>query len=301
MHRFTLRQLEYLVAAVETGSIANAAAALNVSQPTISVALSKIEAQLGVQLLIRHTSQGVSPTPLGADTVIAARALLAQASALQTDAMRAGEAVTGTLRLGSFLTLSPLILPGLIRTLQAEAPGIELQIREASQDVLVAELLAGQLDLALLYDLDLPQELERLNLSKTPPYVALPEAHPLTQKRQVHLEDLVEEPMILLDVSPSRDYFLGLFEDRQLTPRIAHSSPSLELVRGMVGCGLGYALLATRPLGDRTYSGEKIVVRALKGRPRPSRIVLAQNAALRPTRLSEKFLGVAKSHFAKSL
>ena len=79
MNKYTLRQLEYLVACVDNRSIAKAAKLMNVSQPTISVAISKLEAQFGVQLLLRHHSQGVSATPSANNILTSTRSLLAQA------------------------------------------------------------------------------------------------------------------------------------------------------------------------------------------------------------------------------
>lgn len=285
MHRFTLRQLEYLVACIEQGSVAAAANSLNVSQPTVSVAIHKLEAQFGVQLLIRHHSQGVSPTP-GAHRILAeARALLAHATDLQSHASDAGEAVAGTLSLGSFVTLSPAMLPRLMQTLNHRHPDVTLTLSEGTQAVLVNGLLRGELDLALLYDLALPQSLRRVRLASLSPYVALPAAHPLSGCAEIDLAALAPEPMILLDVPPSRDYFTGLFTHNGLTPRIAYSSPSLELVRGMVGCGLGYAILTTRPANDVTYQGDTIVTRPLKQDVDKSHVVLASHDQVSATRV----------------
>lgn len=74
------------------------------------------------------------------------------------------------------------------------------------------------------------------------------------------LRDLCLEPMILLDVQPSRTYFVSLFEELGLTPNIAFSSPSIEMVRGMVGQGFGFSLLVTRPHSECTYDGKKVVM-----------------------------------------
>ena len=87
MQRFTLRQLEYFVACVDAGSIAGAAASLNVSQPTVSVAINKLEDQLGMQLLLRHHAQGVSVTAAALRLVQSARSLLSHASDVQREAM----------------------------------------------------------------------------------------------------------------------------------------------------------------------------------------------------------------------
>lgn len=299
MPRYTLRQLEYFLACVEHRSIAQAAQALNVAQPTISAAIAKLEAQFGAQLLLRHHSQGVSPSPAANRILQAARALMSHANDLERSAKDAGTSVSGPVRLGSFVTLAPVYLPCLVRDLGLAYPEISPVISEGTQEVLVDGLLSGALDVALMYDLDLPDTIHRSPLAALPPYVALPRDHPLAAQTILSLADLVTMPMILLDVPPSRDYFLGLFRDKGLEPVIAHSSPSLELVRGMVGQGLGYALLVTRPVGDLAYDGREIAVRRLESTAEPSRIVLARLASLRPTRLVESLSGVATRMFAR--
>lgn len=294
MHRFTLRQLEYLVTCIDCRSVAGAAERLHVSQPTISVAITKLEDQLGVQLLLRHASRGVTATAAAEKVLHSARSLLAHAGDLERQVMETGQTLAGDLRIGSFSTLAPTVLPGLIRELSARHPEIRLHLSEGPQDQMIAALLEGQLDLALLYDIDLPEEIHVTPLAERSPYVALADGHPLAVREAVDLRDLVEEPMILLDVPPSRDYFLGLFRDAGLEPSVAHSSPSIEMVRGMVGCGLGYSLLVTRPDGDRTYDGHPLAIRPLQGAPRSSRMGLARLTSLRPTRLMTRFEDVAQ-------
>jgi DNA-binding transcriptional LysR family regulator len=91
------------------------------------------------------------------------------------------------------------------------------------------------------------------------PYALLPEGHRFAHQAKVSLTDLVLEPMVLLDVQPSRTYFVSIFEERGLTPNIQFSSPSIEMVRGMVGCGFGFSILVTRPHSEYTYDGHKLV------------------------------------------
>ncbi|MBT4233140.1 MAG: LysR family transcriptional regulator, partial [Marinovum sp.] len=264
MNKYTLRQLEYLVACVDNRSIAKAAKLMNVSQPTISVAISKLEAQFGVQLLLRHHSQGVSATPSANNILTSARSLLAHAEDLQRQAMLTGTAIAGDLRLGSFSTLAPLILPGLIRTYTQSYPDVRIHIQEGTEEQLLKNLYDGQLDIAMLYDVGLPENLRRVELALRRPYIALPFGHHLAEYPAVRLSQLVDEPLILLDIAPSRQFFLSLFKTAGLTPKIAHTSPSLELVRGMVGHGLGYSILVTRPHGDMTYDGKKLAIRPLE-------------------------------------
>ena len=297
MHRFTLRQLEYLVTAIDCGSIARAAERLNVSQPTISVAISKLEDQIGSQLLLRHHSQGVSATASAENILHSARSLLAHATDLQRQATMTGTAIAGELRLGSFTTLAPAFLPGLIKALHNAFPEITLRLSDGTQEYLLDGLYAGRLELALMYDLGLPEDIRRIPLAELSPYVALPEGHPFAGRNDISLEDLTAEKLILLDVPPSRDYFLGLFQAQGLTPTIAYSSPSLELVRGLVGRGLGYALLVTRPKGDLTYDGQPLIIKPLRAGSVSSHVVLASLQSLRPTQLMTSFESVARRFF----
>ena len=112
------------------------------------------------------------------------------------------------------------------------------------------------------------------------------------------LKDLADEPMVLLDVAPSRTYFMGLMHDAGVEPRIAFSSPSMELVRGLVGKGQGFSLLVTRPHGDVSYDGQALNVRQIRDTVEPGRIALASLAQLRPTRLMDAFAQYCVRHFA---
>ena len=296
--RYTLRQLQYLVTCIDTGSLAAAAERLNVSQPSISTAIAKLESDLGVQLLLRHHAQGVTPTAIAERLQQSARSLLSHAADLERLAKASGGAIAGDLRLGSFITLAPTFLPGLVAALKQHYPDLRLQLGEGTQDQLIDGLRQGRHELALLYDLGLPDDLHSIALAEVAPYVLLPNTHPLTKRDEIALRSLADEPLILLDVPPSRDYFTGLLAGAGIKPRIAFSSPSLELVRGLVGRGLGYSLLVTRPSGDVSYDGQGLSVRALREPIERSRIVLSALRALRPTRAMSAFQAFAVSHFS---
>lgn len=301
MVRYTLRQLEYLVACADAGSVAAAARRLNVSQPSISAAVSKLESDLGVQLLIRHHAQGVVPTPDAEPILQAARSLLRQAEELQHSAATAPGDVTGILHIGSFIPLAPTYMPALYSQLRSVHPRIELKVQEGSQRQLVDGLRQGKHHAALLYDLDLPADIAVTALASLDPHVLLPADHKLARRRKVALSDLADEQLILLDIPPSRDYFTGLLKSAGLGPDIAFMSPSLELVRSMVGRGLGYSLLVTRPPGDMTYDGQRLAICEIKDEVEPSNVVLGKLDALQPTRVLTAFEDVAVAYFARQV
>lgn len=300
MLRYTLRQLEYFVTTAESGSVAAAAGRLNVSQPSVSTAISKLEEQFGVQLFIRHHAQGMSLTPVGRRLLANGRSLLRHARELQQNAEAAGGIGAGQLELGCFVTLAPAYMPALVTAFSELYPGVEIKLFEGVQDELVDGLVSGRFELALLYNLGLPEEFHLEVLASAAPYVLLPKGHPLARRPAVSLASLAEAPMILLDVPPSRDYFMGLFAAAGLEPRVAFSSPSFELVRGLVGQGRGFSILVTRPRQDRTYDGQEIVTRPLSDSPAPSDICLARLAQSKPTGLMEAFAAFCRTWFTQT-
>jgi DNA-binding transcriptional LysR family regulator len=299
MLRFTLRQLEHALAIAEHGSIAKAAQRLGVAQPSLSASLQKLEAQLGLQLFIRHHAQGVTPSPQGLRFLNEARSLVAHGTDFQRETTDAGTLVEGELTIGSFSTFAPVYAPKLIAEFQTQHPRARLRLEEGAQEQLIAGLHSGQYDLVLLYILDMKDALKVTELATLKPYVLLNANHALARKKQVSLHDLAKEPLILLDVLPSRTYFTRLLENEGITPKISFASPSLELVRGLVGQGLGYSLLITRPHGDSTYDGEQLAIRPIVEEVEDGVIAMAALKSLRPTRLISTFEEFCVSFFKK--
>jgi DNA-binding transcriptional LysR family regulator len=301
MVRFTLKQVAYFVATAERGSVADAARALNISQPSVSLAIAKLETQFGVQLLLRHHAQGVSLTSAGRRLLVEARNLLAYAEELDDQARGLGQAVQGRLDLGCFLTLTPTYLPNLVTRFSAAWPDADLRLHEGHQDALFKGLESGRFDAAILYDVDLPDDFERRSLAALKPYALLPSGHRFASRRTVSLAQLAPEPMVLLDVAPSRQYFTGLFHQLKLEPTVHALSPSFETVRGMVANGVGYSVLVTRPASDLTYDGRTVACVPIADDIEPARIVLARLARARPTRLLEAFAEHCVAHFSEVL
>ncbi|MBP0580666.1 flavin reductase [Labrys sp. LIt4] len=205
----------------------------------------------------------------------------------------AGE--TARLVIGCFHTFGPYLMPSLIR----EMGGIGVKLIEGDHRRLRESLLAGESELALLYDFDLGEEFEKLSLGELTPYVLLAADHPLCHQSEVAPEDLAAEPMILLDAPPSRDYFTGILEDAGIKPLIAYRSISFEMVRGMVAHGLGYSILATKPASDMSYDGLNLATRPLTGRHRENRIVLAHRAGRELSPAARHFADLCAKRFAR--
>ena len=176
---------------------------------------------------------------------------------------------------------------------------MEIRIRDGEQQELVQGLTAGRFDLAILYahDLDATIDSEPL-MAPQKPYALLPEGHRFTGQAQVSLRDLCLEPMILLDVLPSRTYFVSLFEELGLSPNIVFSSPSIEMVRGMVGQGFGFSLLVTRPHSECTYDGRKVVMVDIAEEVSGSGLVAAWLKRAQLTKPAQLFVDYCKEQLA---
>jgi DNA-binding transcriptional LysR family regulator len=275
MIHFSLRQLEYLVAAAHHGGAARAAQALHVSQPSISKAIAELEALWDERLFVRLHARGLELTAAGTARVRQARAVLRQAESLLVPR---AVALQGRLRVGCLSTLGPRYLPDILSRLRAAHPEIEVQIIEGDIESLTRQLERGSLDVALLYDLGLAREVRLEAVADLRPYALLPWGHALARQPRLRLSELAREPLILIGLPHSRDYFLSLFRAAGVTPHIAHESPSMEMVRTLVANGLGVSLLTTRPARDTGYDGKRIACRALHGSLQPQSVVLAYPA-----------------------
>ena len=208
-----------------------------------------------------------------------------------------GAAAKLALTVGCYQVFAPFVMPALVARLTKLHPGIDLTLLEADQEHLIASLRRNDLEVALLYDFGLSKDLSVTPLAELSPYVLLPDGHPLSLAPTVALEDLVPEPMALLDIEPSRDYFLSLFRDRGLEPNIGFRTKSLEMARGFVGHGLGYSILATKPANNMTYDGRALVARPLSILVKNSHLVLVTLASRRLSPLALEFAAHCRTFF----
>jgi len=287
--RITLRQLEYFVAAGEAGSITGAAERINISPPSISMAVSSLEREFGVQLFVRHHAQGLSLTFAGRELLNQAKQLLGQAEGLSSAAFDLSDQVRGRLSVGCLVTLAPMILPELIHGFMQEHPDIEIDVSEGDQERLLQSLHRAELGVALTYDLDLHPNMRFRPLVSLPPHVLLGESHPLAHRASLTLEELVDEDFLLLDLPLSSDYFLSLFRAERLEPRIRYRSSSLEVIRTMVANDQGYTLANTLPRSEQALDGRRTVRVPLEGVHRPMTIGLLSLADVQKSKLFSAF------------
>lgn len=287
--RYTLRQLEYFVAAGEAGSIRHASERLSISQPSISTAISHLELELNVQLFVRHHAQGLSLTTVGHTLLREAKRILAMAESLHSVAAEATDQVRGTLLVGAMITLAPMIMPALAYSFRLDYPSVNIRQFASNHEWLTEKLKQAELDIAITYDLEMPPGIEFIPLASLPPHVIVSTDHPLATRTSVALAEISDEPMIFLDLPLSRQYFNGLYQQEGVQPNIYARTAEQAVVRTMVANGYGYSLANVRPRSNMAMDGKTVSRVKLSGTHRPMVIGMAMRQETRKSRLLEHF------------
>ncbi|HEY0274963.1 MAG TPA: LysR substrate-binding domain-containing protein [Paenirhodobacter sp.] len=239
----TLRELQYLVALARQKNFRRAAEACNVSQPTLSTQLRKLEDELGLVLVERGTRK-VMLTAAGEEIVARAQRMLNEAQDILAIAERHRAPDTGRLRLGVFPTLGPYLLPALVPRIAAQFPRLELQLIEEKSDQLLQKLAAGQIDTALLALPSGEDTLETVALFEEPFLLAVPLGHAFANRAEVSLDDLTGQKLMLLeDGHCLRDQTISLCRRWGANETSGFRATSLETLRQMVAAGMGITLM----------------------------------------------------------
>jgi len=266
-----LRDLQYLVALAETRHFGRAARKCHVSQPTLSAQLKKLEEYLGVTLIERRPRQ-VALTAAGTAVVERARRMLRDAEDIRALARASQDPLGGQLKIGLIPTLGPYLLPRIAPRLKRALPKLQLLLHEHQTELLIARVVDGELDLALLA---LPAETRGLatrSLFAEAFLVAMPDRHRLAARRRLKPADLAGEKLLLLeDGHCLRDQALEVCR-KVGTEEQDFGATSLETLRQMVAAGLGLTLLPRLAAEGPFGAARGLAVRPFAP-PSPSRLI----------------------------
>ena len=274
----TLTELRYITAVARELHFGRAAEACFISQPTLSVAVRKLEDELGVLLFERNASE-VSVTPAGEKIVEQALRVLEESEVIRQIAAQSKDQLAGPLRLGAIHTIGPYLYPGLIPNLHDLAPGMPLFVEEDYKAVLTEKLKQGRLDVILI---SLPYDepgILTLPLYDEPFVVLLPTSHPLSANETISQQQLASASMLLLGsgscfreqvIEACPDCLAGGSGEATLQHTVEGSS--LETIRHMVASGMGITVLPCTAAGADRYSQRLLTIRRFP-EPVPSRQV----------------------------
>ena len=245
----TLTELRYLVALARERHFGRAAEACFVSQPTLSVAIKKLEEELDVKIFERASGE-VGVTPLGEEIVRQAQAVIEMAAGIKETAKRGKDPLAGPLKLGLIYTIGPYLLPALVRQAIKRVPQMPLVLQENFTSRLLEMLRSGELDCAILAEPFPDAGLAVAPLYDEPFMVAVPRAHALAGQQSVSAEALKHETMLLLGTGHCfRDHVLEVcpeyarFSSNAEGIRKSFEGSSLETIKHMVASGMGITVV----------------------------------------------------------
>ncbi|MBN8749042.1 Hydrogen peroxide-inducible genes activator [Xylophilus ampelinus] len=245
----TLTELKYIVAVARERHFGKAAEACYVSQPTLSVAIKKLEDELEVKLFERSAGE-VAVTPLGEQIVQQAQTVLDQAASIKEIAKRGKDPLAGPLNLGVIYTIGPYLLPDLVRQNIARTPQMPLMLQENFTARLLEMLRSGEIDCAIMAEPFPDTGLAIAALYDEPFVAAVPASHPLAERESVTSDELKNETMLLLGTGHCfRDHVLEVcpefarFSSNAEGIRKSFEGSSLETIKHMVAAGMGVTLV----------------------------------------------------------
>lgn len=285
-----LRQLKQFVAVAETSSFSRAAERLFMAQPPLSVAIRKLEEELGTPLFER-TARGVRLTAPGAAALQAARKCLQNAEEVSTAARASATGEAGRLRIGFIGSVTFGLLPRLIQAFTKGHPQVKLELREGTNLELLSLVESGELDVGFVRVPTTRPENVRFQLIQTDVFcAALPRGHALAKQKQIALHDLADCPLI--GYTPSRVGGLQaavshLFARAGISPYIAQEAVQVQTVVGLVDSGLGVALV---PSVNASHSSGRVVFRPISDLPPDATIGISlAYHALSETAVTQRF------------
>ena len=271
----TLTELRYIVAVARERHFGRAASACYVSQPTLSVAIKKLEEELGV-LLFERGAGDVAVTPTGRVIVEQAQRVLEEAARIKEIAQAGRDPLAGPIRVGAIYTIGPYLFPKLVPIVRRNAPSMQLIITENYTHVLATMLKQGEVDAIVVALPFVEQGVEVQPLYDEPFLVAMPQGHPFEKKKQVSADELEKESLLLLGAGHCfRDQVLDLCSKVHRSAsglQRTLEGGSLETIRQMVASGVGVTVLPSSSVAPGSGATGLIRVRPF-AKPVPDRRV----------------------------
>jgi len=293
---FTLRQLQFFVAAAEQGSVTGAARALSISQSSVTEAIRALENDLGVQLFDRQ-AWGLEITHRGSLFLRHARQILSDVSNARLAFRDEVEQAGGRLALGVTSLVAGYVLSDILSRFRRAYPKVELSVIEDSGEYLQHLLIGGELDVAVLLTSSIRDRmaLHVETLLVSPYRLWLPMGHPLGQADSIAMEQLVGEPLIQLMVDEIEESMRQLMAAMEVKPTIAFRTRSVEAVRSLVATGAGMAILPSLVYRPWSLEGDRIEIRDVSGDLPSVQVGLAWRRGAPVSQPARNFIKVAQS------
>lgn len=297
-----LRDLKYAIAVAETRHFGKAAARCFISQPTLSGQIKKLENELGV-VIFERTRRWVELTPIGGEIIDLARKIVEQTDALTQLATARQDPLSGPLRVGAIPTLSPYLIPPILKPLKTRCPQLQLVLYEEITDTLLQRLRNHQIDIALIATPVEEPDFDAFPLFDEPFWLVHPRNHPLASKDEISHKDLHQLDLLLLaDGHCLAQQVMDVcgWKHRPQPQKMGDiQASSLETLLQLVGAGFGSTLIPALAMRGPWITDSGIIARKLNLPDAVRRISLAFRRSFPRRQALEVFADIIQDNLTK--
>ena len=295
----SIKSMRYFLTATELGSISRAAEQLNVAPSAVSNAIDTVERAFEMRLMQRYPAKGISLTAAGVALMHKIRHLLEEYDGLLLEGAELRTALSGNLTIGYYAPVAPAFMPSIVGPLVRDNPDVRLSFIDGDNERVQSGLLNGEFDVIVFVAANTRTGIVWETLIDAPPYILLPEGHPLSERTFIEVDDISREPLVLLDLPFTSGYISNLIDTHSLQSRIVARASTTEMVRSLVGAGLGCSILNMRPSSAATYADDRVVAVPLRTASPHLRLVVGRLGG-KPRRLVQTFIKASKQYFSQS-
>ncbi len=255
----SFRQIRYFIAIAETGSVSSAASAIHISQSTLTTAIKQLEEELSTELFLRH-AKGMELTHTGHQFLRQAHLIMNSVKNAKRSLQQSTDEVEGELNIGVTSLVAGYYLADLLSRFQQIYHKVSIRVIEDDRDYIEHLLVSGELDVAvvILSNLEYRNALNIEVLTHSQYRLWLPPEHKLLEDESPGMEQILNEPQILLTVDDMETRILNLWPDTSQTPKIAMRSSSVEAVRSLVSAGMGVAMMPDMTYRSWSVEGDRV-------------------------------------------
>ena len=290
--------MEYFTTALRHGSIAKAAAELNIAASAIGAAIDQVEATFDLTLTIRQRARGIAANASGRQVAQSFERLLEDYRSVLSEGADLKQAISGALRIGYYAPIAPAFLPSILADFVPKGNDVTLHFDECDNDSAQDGLLNGTYDAILFVSEGVRPSVDFDVLAEAPAFCLVPADHTFASQSSVTIKQIATQPLVVLNRPVAAPYYRSLFDDHANDIEIAAYANSTEMVRSLVSTGHGCAVLNMQPLTGQSYCGAPLIGVPISDPLPPLTLSIGYNKA-RPRRLVQHFVDACHAYFTQ--
>jgi DNA-binding transcriptional LysR family regulator len=271
---------------------------MNVVPSAISSAIELVEAEFRLKLVQRYPAKGIRPTATGIMMMRKIRHVIEEYDTLFLEGAELRSTLSGNISVGYYAPVAPAFIPAIAGPLMRDHPGVTLSLVEGDNERVQSGLLSGEFDVILFVAENVRADIVCETLLEVPPYVLAPQGHPIGERASIDLKDLSNLPLVLLDLPVTSEYYRSLIDEGAAGTTIVATASTTEMVRSLVGAGIGCAILNMRPSIETTYAGDGVVAVPISSKEKSLNLVLGHLGGKR-RRLIQAFTDACCDYFSQ--